>query len=83
MTPRYRSSEADLDRAPHRLASGGHWADTGHWQFELLRREGLEPGHYVLDVGCGSLAGAVHLLPFLDEHHYWGLEEMTRWLTPE
>ena len=45
------------------------------WQFELLRREGLEPGHYVLDVGCGSLAGAVHLLPFLDEHHYWGVEK--------
>jgi ABC-type polysaccharide/polyol phosphate transport system ATPase subunit/SAM-dependent methyltransferase len=67
-------SEADLDRAPHRLSSGGHWGETGRWQFELLRRQGLEPGHYVLDVGCGSLAGALHLLPFLDEQRYWGLE---------
>jgi ABC-type polysaccharide/polyol phosphate transport system ATPase subunit/SAM-dependent methyltransferase len=67
-------TRADLDRAPHRLASGGHWSESGIWQIEFLRREGLEPGHYVLDVGCGSLAAAVHLLPFLDEQHYWGLE---------
>jgi SAM-dependent methyltransferase len=28
----------------------------------------------VLDVGCGSLAAAVHLLRFLDVGHYWGLD---------
>jgi ABC-type polysaccharide/polyol phosphate transport system ATPase subunit/SAM-dependent methyltransferase len=67
--------EAAMHLAPHRLAVGGHWTTTGHWQFELLRRDGLEPRHYVLDVGCGSLAGAVPLLPFLDEHHYWGIEK--------
>ena len=71
---RAAAGDTDPDRAPHRLASGGHWAETGRWQFDLLRREGLAPRHYVLDVGCGSLAAAVHLLPFLDEHHYWGLE---------
>ncbi len=64
----------DPDRAPHRLASGGHWSESGVWQFEFLRRHGLRPGDYVLDVGCGSLALAVHLLPFLDEHHYWGMD---------
>ncbi len=64
----------DPDRAPHRLAAGGHWSESGVWQFEFLRRQGLTSGDYVLDVGCGSLAGAVHLLPFLDEHHYYGLE---------
>jgi SAM-dependent methyltransferase len=68
------AEEADPEGAPHRLASGGHWSETGVWQIEFLRRQGLEPGHYVLDVGCGSLAAAVHLLPFLDENHYWGLE---------
>ena len=68
------AEEADPEGAPHRLASGGHWNETGIWQIEFLRQQGLEPGHYVLDVGCGSLAAAVHLLPFLDENHYWGLE---------
>ena len=68
------AEEMDVEGAPHRMASGGLWSETGIWQFEFLRQQGLEPGHYVLDVGCGSLAAAVHLLPFLDEGRYWGLE---------
>jgi ABC-type polysaccharide/polyol phosphate transport system ATPase subunit len=68
------ADEADLDRAPHRTAFGGHWRETGLWQFEFLRQQGLEPRHHILEVGCGSLAAAVHLLPFLDEKHYWGVE---------
>jgi ABC-type polysaccharide/polyol phosphate transport system ATPase subunit/SAM-dependent methyltransferase len=68
------AGEADLDGAPHRTASGGRWRETGLWQFELLRQQGLEPGHHLLEVGCGSLAAAVHLLPFLEENHYWGVE---------
>jgi ABC-type polysaccharide/polyol phosphate transport system ATPase subunit/SAM-dependent methyltransferase len=56
------------------VASHDDGGVSGAWQFEFLRSQGLEPGHHVLDVGCGSLAAAIHLLPFLDEHHYWGLE---------
>jgi ABC-type polysaccharide/polyol phosphate transport system ATPase subunit len=67
-------SEADLEIAPHRTARGGRWRETGLWQFEFLRQHGLEPQHHVLEVGCGSLAQAVHLLPFLEENHYWGVE---------
>jgi SAM-dependent methyltransferase len=67
-------AEADLESAPHRTALGGHWRETGLWQFEFLRQQGLEPHHQVLDVGCGSLSTAVHLLPYLEEHHYWGVE---------
>lgn len=68
------TEKTDLDRAPHRLRSGSHWTQAGRWQFEFLRQQGLQPNHYVLDVGCGSLAGAIHLMPFLDEHHYWGID---------
>jgi energy-coupling factor transporter ATP-binding protein EcfA2 len=64
----------ELESAPHRTALGGHWRETGLWQFEFLRQHGLEPHHRVLDVGCGSLATAVHLLPYLEEDHYWGFE---------
>jgi energy-coupling factor transporter ATP-binding protein EcfA2 len=66
--------ESEMHHAPHRLLSGDRWGETGLWVFEFLRQQGLEPGHCVLDVGCGSLPAAVHLLPFLDEHHYWGLD---------
>jgi SAM-dependent methyltransferase len=69
------AGEAELDRAPHRVALGGMWRETGLWWFEFLRQQGLEPRHHVLEVGCGSLvAAAVRFLPFLEEHHYWGVE---------
>ena len=67
-------SEAELNAAPHRVNTGGDWQATGAWTFDFLRRHGLQPSDYVLDVGCGSLNAAVHLLPFLDEGHYWGLD---------
>lgn len=66
--------ETDVEHAPHRLVAGGHWHESGIWQIEFLRAQGLVPGHYVLDIGCGSLAGATHLIPFLDEGHYCGLD---------
>jgi ABC-type polysaccharide/polyol phosphate transport system ATPase subunit len=62
------------DGSWHRLVPGGHWAEAGKWAFDLLREEGLRPDQFVLDVGCGSLATGRHLLAFLEEHHYWGIE---------
>ncbi len=58
----------------HRAIPGGRWEEGGFWQFDFLKREGLQPHHYVLDVGCGSLAGALHLLQYMDPHRYWGVE---------
>jgi SAM-dependent methyltransferase len=65
----------DEDRAWHRSAPGGRWSAEGAWIFDFLRREGLAPSHYVLEVGCGSLAAAIHLLPFMEQSHYWGFEK--------
>jgi SAM-dependent methyltransferase len=72
--PEAATSAADLARAPHRTVARGHWYEAGLWLFEYLRCQGLEPHHYVLDVGCGSLSAGIHLLPFLDDGHYYGLE---------
>lgn len=63
------------DRAWHRLATGGKWDEEGAWVFDFLRARGLRPDHYVLDVGCGSLAAAARLLPFMDQSRYWGFEK--------
>ena len=70
----FTASPQDDDRAWHRVAAGGRWREAGAWQFDLLRQHGLEPHQFVLDVGCGSLAGAVPLLTFMDQSHYWGYE---------
>jgi ABC-type polysaccharide/polyol phosphate transport system ATPase subunit len=66
--------ESELDVAWHRMAVGGKWAASGEWGVALLRAHGLQPGDYVLDVGAGSLAHAIHLLPLMDPRHYWGYE---------
>jgi len=71
-------TDAELDLGWHRLASGGAWRASGEWQLEFLRRMGLRPDRYVLDVGCGSMAGARTMLPFMDEHRYWGYERDRR-----
>jgi ABC-type polysaccharide/polyol phosphate transport system ATPase subunit/SAM-dependent methyltransferase len=66
--------DAELERAPHRAIPGGAWREKGDWQFAFLRSQGLEPHHHVLDVGCGSLAAAIHLVPFVERGHFWGVE---------
>jgi ABC-type polysaccharide/polyol phosphate transport system ATPase subunit/SAM-dependent methyltransferase len=68
------ATEKDLDVAWHRRAVGGQWREGGEWQYDFLRSQGLTPSQFVLDVGCGSLAGARLLLPFMEPAHYWGFE---------
>jgi ABC-type polysaccharide/polyol phosphate transport system ATPase subunit/SAM-dependent methyltransferase len=68
------TDDSDSDDVPHRLAAGRSWRATGLWQMEFLRQHGLDRDSHFLDVGCGSLAAGVHLLRFLDEGHYWGLD---------
>jgi len=71
-------TDAELDLGWHRAAIGGKWRESGEWQLQFLRAQGLEPHDFVLDVGCGSLAGARVMLPFMDEHRYWGYEKDRR-----
>lgn len=65
---------ADLDGAWHRLAVGGLWDEVGASLFEFLRSQGLQPHHYVLDVGCGSFRLGVHLIPYHHPGRYIGIE---------
>jgi ABC-type polysaccharide/polyol phosphate transport system ATPase subunit/SAM-dependent methyltransferase len=71
-------TDAELDLAWHRTAAGGKWRESGEWQLEFLRRQGLRHDQFVLDVGSGSLAGARVMLPFMDQHCYWGYEKDRR-----
>jgi SAM-dependent methyltransferase len=66
--------EAAVAAGLHREAVGGEWDTIGSLQFEFLKREGLEPRHRLLDVGCGSLRGGVHFVRYLDPDHYVGID---------
>jgi ABC-type polysaccharide/polyol phosphate transport system ATPase subunit/SAM-dependent methyltransferase len=68
------ASQDDHPKTPTRPAGGPSTGDQGAWVFDFLRRQGLQPSNYVLDVGCGSLAAAIHLLPYMEQSHYWGFD---------
>ena len=53
---------------------GGLWEEIGKLQFNFLVKNGLEPKHFLLDIGCGSLRGGIHFIRFLDEGHYFGID---------
>lgn len=64
----------------HRKAVGGMWEEVGRLQLDFMRGRGLEPEHYLLDVGCGSLRGGVRLIPYLEPGHYYGVDRNQRLL---
>jgi SAM-dependent methyltransferase len=59
----------------HRRAVGGRWEELGRLQFDYVRSGGLEPQHYFLDLGCGSLRGGVHFIRYLEPGHYFGIDK--------
>ena len=63
---------------PYRWQRGkvcGLWEKIGELQFNFLVKNGLEPKHFLLDIGCGSLRGGIHFIKFLDEGHYFGIDK--------
>jgi cyclopropane fatty-acyl-phospholipid synthase-like methyltransferase len=51
---------------------------SGQFQFEMLKREGLQPGHLVLEIGAGCLLLGHHLIAYLKPWHYVAIEPEAR-----
>lgn len=51
------------------------WEQHGQAQFDYLKAQGLEPEHYLLDIGCGPLRGGIHFIRYLETGHYYGVEK--------
>ena len=64
----------DPETSWHRLAAGGKWVEEGQWVYDFLRRQGLRPEDHLLEMGCGSLSAASHLLRYMHQGRYWGFE---------
>jgi len=58
----------------HREFIGGMWEALGDLQFAYMKSVGLLAHHKLLDVGCGSLRGGVHFIPYLEPKHYFGFD---------
>jgi len=51
------------------------WEELGRMQLDYLVEQGLQPSHYVLDVGCGPLRAGVHFIRYLEPGHYAGIDK--------
>lgn len=64
----------EIAAGAHRDFVGGMWDAVGSLQFEYMKAAGLQPGHRLLDMGCGALRGGVHFVRYLDPGHYCGMD---------
>jgi SAM-dependent methyltransferase len=55
-------------------AVGGKWGIHGPLQLGFLKKQGMKPEHYMLDIGCGSLRGGVQFIKYLQPGHYHGID---------
>src|SRR5262249_40500490 len=58
----------------------GDYDRIGRIEFDLLRGEGLAPAHTLLDLGCGNGRLAVHVVPYLRDGAYVGVDISRRLL---
>lgn len=63
---------ADVRDGRHREAIGGLWDEIGDLQIGFLIERGMQPGHRLLDVGCGSLRLGARAVEYLDAVRYFG-----------
>lgn len=50
------------------------WLRLGRLQFDHLTSHGLEPGHRLLEIGCGNLRAGWRLIEYLDPGNYTGVD---------
>lgn len=67
-------SDAAIAAGRHRRHVGGAWERIGTHQCEYLVKQGLEPHHRLLDVGCGAMRGGIHFARYLEPGNYYGTD---------
>lgn len=70
--------EKAINEIGHRRYVGGvgkNWHEIGMLQFKFLIANGLRPEHKFLDIACGSLRAGIHIIPYLNERGYMGIEK--------
>ncbi len=50
------------------------WREQRRFQIDFLRRQGLQPHHSFVDVGCGTLRGGLSVIEYLETGRYLGLD---------
>ena len=50
------------------------WQLKRDFQIAFLRKRGLQPGHVLIDIGCGTLRGGIPIIEYLDVGSYVGID---------
>lgn len=50
------------------------WRMKREFQIKFLRQMGLNPEHYLIDIGCGTLRGGIPIIDYLQEGRYFGVD---------
>lgn len=67
-------SVAERYRLERLVGPVGWWDELRAYQFNFVRRMGLEPKHRMLDIGCGPLQGGIPFMSFLEADCYVGID---------
>jgi len=74
-SPYYESDLKDkIAAGSHRDVIGGFWDKLGKLQLDFLTKQGMQPHHTLLDIGCGALRLGSVVVDYLEPRHYWGVD---------
>ncbi len=62
------------ERRHSRVGPPKLWKEKRDFQIQFLKQVGLEPQHYLFDLGCGTLRGGIPIIEYLEKGHYFGVE---------
>ena len=54
----------------------GVWPQLQQYQFNVLKRHGLQPHHSLIDIGCGPITVGLALISYLDRGNYVGVDAL-------
>lgn len=64
----------EKERLEAAMGFRGQFDEHRRFQFELLKRQGLQPHHRLLEIGCGPLTGGLPIIGYLEPGHYVGID---------
>jgi SAM-dependent methyltransferase len=73
----YQQHMDDMVRDDPQAAIGSLWEEVGRLQIDYLVKHGLQHGHRLFDLGCGTLRAGRHLIRYLDTGCYTGMDMST------
>jgi cyclopropane fatty-acyl-phospholipid synthase-like methyltransferase len=53
----------------------GYWNALQNYQLNVLKSNGMEPRHRLLDIGCGPLQGGIAFIRYLEKGNYYGIDK--------